>query len=122
MGLILTHKQEIYVIKANTLSNKLTEVRGILKQGIYEEIINQKLKKNLQDLSLEAFDIGKEKIDVEEARKLLSSYISQVTRRALNYVRDNYNDDNEAILNQIRTCNDIISTLHKNLDDDDEWM
>lgn len=91
----------------------------MLKQGIYEEIINQKLKRNIKDISLEAFDIGKEKIDVEEARKLLSAYISQVTRRALNYVRDNFSDDKEALLNQIRTCNDIISTLEKNLDYDE---
>ncbi|MDQ0219206.1 hypothetical protein ELQ35_11675 [Peribacillus cavernae] len=51
----------------------------MLKQGIYEEIINQKLKDELTSLYLNSYDIGKERLDVEEARKLLSSYISLVT-------------------------------------------
>lgn len=88
----------------------------MLKQGIYEEIINEKVKKNLQGMSDDVFEIGKETIDVEEARKVLSSYISEVTRRALRYVRDKVSDDKEALLSQIRTCNDIISTLNEKLD------
>ena len=77
----------------------------MLKQGIYEEIITQKLKKDLTSLNLDDYEIGKEPIDVEEARKLLSSYISSVTRRALKYTRDNNSNDQEALLGQIRTCN-----------------
>jgi hypothetical protein len=50
------------------------EKRGkMVQQGIYEEIINQKLKNELMDLD-STFNIGKEPIDVEEARKILSSY------------------------------------------------
>ena len=74
----------------------------MVQQGIYEEIINQKLKNELMDLD-GTFDIGKEPIDVEEARKILSSYISSVTRRALKFVRENENDDRTALSNQIRT-------------------
>ncbi|WP_202708322.1 DEAD/DEAH box helicase [Sporosalibacterium faouarense] len=91
----------------------------MLKEGIYEEIINNKLKNEIDDLELSHYNIEKEDIDVEEARKILSSYISSVTRRALRYVRGNNSDDKEALLNQIKTCNDIISTLSKHIDEEE---
>ena len=90
----------------------------MVQQGIYEEIINQKLKNELTNLD-STFDIGKEPIDVEEARKILSSYISSVTRRALKFVRENENDDRTALSNQIRMCNSIISILSKELDEEE---
>ena len=88
-----------------------------LHEGIYEEIINQKLKNELLDIQLDSYDIGKERLDVEEARKVLSSYISSVTRRALKYVRDSESNDQLALINQIQTCNEIIVTLSEKLDD-----
>ncbi|MBT2729816.1 DUF3427 domain-containing protein [Bacillus sp. ISL-75] len=91
----------------------------MLKQGIYEEIINQKLKDKLTGLDINTYHIGKERIDVEEARKLLSSYISLVTRKALKFVRDNESDDQQALINQIRTCNEIISILSERLDEEE---
>ena len=89
----------------------------MLKQGIYEEIINKKLKNEIKGLDIHTYDIGKERMDVEEARKLLSSYISLVTRKALKFVRDHETDDQQALINQIQTCNDIISTLSERLDE-----
>ncbi|MBL4951550.1 DUF3427 domain-containing protein [Neobacillus sp. YIM B02564] len=91
----------------------------MLKQGIYEEIINQRLKEDLTGLDVNTYNIEKERIDVEEARKLLSSYISQVTRKALKFVRENEADDEQALINQIRTCNEIISTLSVQLDEEE---
>ncbi|MBY0121466.1 DUF3427 domain-containing protein [Bacillus sp. S/N-304-OC-R1] len=91
----------------------------MLKQGIYEEIINHKLKDELARLDATTFEIGKEDIDVEEARKLLSSYISLVTRKALKFVRDQESDDKQALMNQIKTCNEIITTLSENLDENE---
>ena len=88
-----------------------------LNEGIYEEIINQKLKNELLGLELDSYEIGKERLDVEEARKVLSTYISSVTRRALKYVRDNESDDHLALINQIQTCNEVIATLSEQLDD-----
>jgi HKD family nuclease len=89
----------------------------MLKQGIYEEIINQKLKNELKDIEVNTYEIGKEKLDVEEARKQLSTYISHITRKALQFVRENEKDDAEALLEQIKTCNEIISLLSTKLDD-----
>jgi superfamily II DNA or RNA helicase len=91
---------------------------NMLKQGIYEEIINQKLKEQITELD-NTYDIGKEHLDVEEARKLLSSYISLVTRKALKFARDNETNDQQALINQIQTCNDIITTLSERLDDEE---
>ncbi|MDG5790139.1 DUF3427 domain-containing protein [Evansella sp. AB-P1] len=89
----------------------------MLPEGIYEEIITTKLKQDLIDL--DNYDIRTEKLDVEEARKLLASYISSVTRKALNYVRDDESDDVEALLRQIQTCNEIINLLSHRLNDDE---
>lgn len=91
----------------------------MLKQGIYEEIINKQLKNELALLDETSFEIEKANLDVEEARKFLASYISNVTRKALKYVRDNESDDREALLKQIAACNHIISTLGSELDDEE---
>jgi len=90
----------------------------MVKQGIYEEIINQKIKNELANLDV-SFEIGKEVLDVEEARKILSSYISAVARRALRFVRENEEDDKAALSNQIKTCNSIISMLSQELSEDE---
>ena len=86
----------------------------MLKQGIYEQIINQKLKNELGTFDT-TYEIGTEPIDVEEAQKMLSSYISQVTRRALKFVRENESDDKTALFKQIKTCNSIIAILSQEL-------
>ncbi|WP_170008519.1 DUF3427 domain-containing protein [Bacillus fonticola] len=87
----------------------------MLKQGIYEEIINQKLKRELANADID-LEIGKDPLDVEEARKVLSSYISLVTRKALQFVRDDERYKKDPLLHQIATCNDIISILSQRLD------
>ncbi|WP_066174439.1 DUF3427 domain-containing protein [Bacillus marinisedimentorum] len=89
----------------------------MLNSGIYEQIITQQLKEELINLSDSHFDIEKEPLDTEEARKVLSSYIQSVTRKALQYVRDSGTNDKEALLKQIKTCNDIILTLRDHLND-----
>ncbi|MGD6805198.1 DEAD/DEAH box helicase [Rossellomorea aquimaris] len=87
----------------------------MLKQGIYEEIITEKLQEELAGSDLN-FDIGKTPLDVEEARKVLSSYISSVTRNALKAVRDEERNNGQALLRQIETCNEIIDILSQRLD------
>ncbi|PMC35744.1 NgoFVII family restriction endonuclease [Bacillus sp. UMB0899] len=91
----------------------------MLKQGIYEEIINKKLKTELIELDNDTFELGKEKLDVEEARKVLSSYISTITRKALKYLRENQSEDSEALLQQIKVCNEIIDLLSIKLEDEE---
>lgn len=93
----------------------------MLREGIYEQIINHNIKNELENLNLENYEIGTEPLDTEEARKLLSTYISAITRKALNYVRDKADkkDDKQALLNQIKTCNEIIHLLSEQLDEEE---
>ena len=90
-----------------------------MKPGIYEEIINKKIKTDLDAIDIEQFGFNKAPLDVEEARKVLATYISQITRKALNFVRDQIHDDQEALLHQVQTCNEIISLLSERLDEDE---
>ncbi|MGG0719567.1 DUF3427 domain-containing protein [Robertmurraya massiliosenegalensis] len=91
----------------------------MLNEGIYEEIINKRIKKDLQNLNENTFVIGCEPLDVEEARKILSTYISLVTRKALKYVRENDSNDHMALLSQIKTCNSIIHLLSMELEEEE---
>ena len=86
-----------------------------MKQGLYEQIINNITMKQLEALDPALYNIGKETLDPEEARKLLSTYIAEITRRALKLVREQNSNDEEAVFAQIRTCNEIISTLKDSL-------
>lgn len=90
-----------------------------MKQGLYEQIMNNGTLKQLASLDPSAYDIGKEPLDAEEARKLLSNYIAMVIRRALKVVRENSDSEEEAVSAQVRACNEIIATLRNTLDQQD---
>ena len=61
--------------------------------------------------------IGKEKLDSEEAKNILTQYIANITKTALKYIRDDIKDSNEYLLKQIEICNDIIELLKEKLQD-----
>ncbi|MHA6482184.1 DUF3427 domain-containing protein [Paenibacillus sp. strain BS8-2] len=87
-----------------------------MKEGLYEQVINGLTAEQLLRLDASKYEIGKEKLDSEEARKVLSSYIGLVTRRALKLVREQAGtQDGASILAQVRTCNDIIAALRESL-------
>lgn len=91
----------------------------MVREGIYEQVINQQLKIALNELGESEYVIEVDTLDVEEARKILSTYISNITRKALTYVREQGRDDQEALLRQIKTCNKIIATLSEELNDEE---
>ncbi|MFD2670942.1 DUF3427 domain-containing protein [Marinicrinis sediminis] len=82
-----------------------------MKQGIYEQVINKLTAQQLLMLNEDEYQIGREPLNVEEARKLLSNYIATVTRRALKMVREQPGSDEALTLAQVQTCNDMIATL-----------
>ncbi|MBP1995825.1 DUF3427 domain-containing protein [Paenibacillus eucommiae] len=90
-----------------------------MKQGLYEQIMNNGTLKQLASLDLSSYDIGKEPLDPEEARKLLSNYIATVIRKALKAVRESSDSDDEAVIAQVRVCNEVIATLKNSLDQED---
>lgn len=48
---------------------------NLLKQGLYEQVINNEIQEQLNSLEYEKFIIYKSKIDNEEAKTILSQYI-----------------------------------------------
>ena len=47
----------------------------MLKNGIYEQIVNTRINKELQQLDREKYDIELEKLDGEDARRILTIHI-----------------------------------------------
>lgn len=86
-----------------------------MAQGIYEQVINEEIKEKLKALDVDKYLIEKESIDVEEAKTVLSNYISLVIKKSLRFIRENYKSDDkeEALLSQIKACNELIESLSK---------
>lgn len=85
----------------------------MLKNGIYEQIVNTRINKELQQFDREKYDIELEKLDGEDARRILTIYISYVINQALQYLRDSFpsSKENESLLAQIRLCNEIVQEI-----------
>ena len=90
-----------------------------MKEGIYEQVINNDILTQLAKIDKDNFLIGKENLDNEEAKVILSQYIERVIRQALNYIRDNEKEDDEKLLRQIELCNQLINILAKESADND---
>ena len=104
------------------LNNKLIFIileGAILKEGLYEQVINKEILQQLENIEQENFIIDKDKIDKEEAKAILSQYISQVIRKSLNYIRDKEKEDSEKLIKQIQACNDIINILSQVSNEED---
>ena len=100
-------------------NKEITMEGATLKEGLYEQIINKEIQQQLNNLEQEKFIIDKDKIDKEEAKAILSQYISQVIRKSLNYIRDKEKEDSEKLIKQIEACNDIINILSKVSNEED---
>lgn len=95
-----------------------------MQEGIYEQLINEKIRSQLLKLSPDMYLVETEKLDVEEAKTFLSAYISSVTRTALSFVREDSKGkeklkDVDVLIQQIQTCNEIIEILQRKLNDKD---
>ncbi|MDD2628390.1 MAG: DUF3427 domain-containing protein [Clostridia bacterium] len=87
-------------------------------QGIYEEIINNKLYKELVDID-DKYIIGKEKMDSADAKVFLTQYVSNIIKHTLRNIREDKMNESEYLLKQIEVCNDIIQILKKYLSDNE---
>ena len=72
-----------------------------MKQGLYEQVINQEILEQLNSLDQDKFIINRSGLDKEEAKAILSQYIAQVIRKSLNYIRDKEKEDGDKLLKQI---------------------
>ncbi len=89
----------------------------MINDGIYEQIINTKIQGELDQLDLQQYDIDLEKLDADDARKVLTIYVSYILQKGLHYVRDNYGttkeQETQALISQIRLCNEVIDEIQK---------
>lgn len=85
----------------------------MLKDGLYEQIINQEILEQLARLDKDHYQITLDKLNADDARKLLTIYLSQVIRSGLHYLRDSFKSgqDKEALLAQIRLANSIVDQV-----------
>ena len=58
----------------------------MLKDGLYEQVINESLQKDI-DESVDKFSEIKE-IDKAESSKILSQYVADIIEKGLNYISD----------------------------------
>lgn len=85
----------------------------MLKDGLYEQIINQEILDQLARLDKDHYQITLDKLNADDARKLLTIYLSQVIRSGLHYLRDSFKSgqDKEALLAQIRLANSVVDQV-----------
>lgn len=83
----------------------------MLKNGLYEQVINKSLKKEIENATNKIADI--EDIDKAEASKILSKYIAEITEKGLN------NIDSDEIENKVSLVNKIVSIIKKEISDID---
>ena len=58
-----------------------------LKQGIYEQVISNKIHEEITNRENE-INIQKEEIEKEEAKTILSKYLQEVTKKSLNLIKN----------------------------------
>lgn len=93
----------------------------MLHEGVYEQLINTRLNKEISSLDLEKYDIRLDKLDSNDARRVLTIYLSYVIQKGLRYIRDSFpaSKDAEALVAQIRLCNDIVKEVAKHTGEKD---
>lgn len=84
----------------------------MLQKGLYEQVINKALEKDLSETDRL---VKKEPIDAEEAAKVLSKYIAQVTEQQLLQLKDR----GGKLKDQIRLVNRLIRSLSKDEEGED---
>ena len=82
----------------------------MLEQGIYEQLINKLIVSRLEGLDRNEFFISETEIDVAEAAKVLSLYVSDIVRFALGMI-----SGDDSISKQIEIANKIILLIKDEL-------
>lgn len=81
-----------------------------MEKGIYEQLINKLISAKLNSLDKDRFYIKEQLLDKQEAATVLSNYVSEVIRLALNLI-----PNDEGIERQINLTNKIIQLLSNEL-------
>lgn len=79
----------------------------MIKEGIYEEIINKEIADALNHCKQEGYEYFASKISAPESSKILTDYITDIIKSQLNIVFDKQDDIN----NQVALINSILETI-----------
>jgi superfamily II DNA or RNA helicase/HKD family nuclease len=82
----------------------------MLKEGIYEQLINSFLQEKINQISVDKFYINQTSLGKEEAAKTLSNYLITLIQFALKEIKED-----GSVQKQIVFCNEIIAFLDKKL-------
>ena len=85
----------------------------MLKDGIYEQILNQEILDQLEKIDPKTRNYQLEQLNADDSRQLLTIYLSQVIRSGLHYLRDIFKsgEDKDALIAQIRLANSIVDQV-----------
>jgi superfamily II DNA or RNA helicase len=91
----------------------------MLKQGIYEQVINNEIHNELLKLDKEL--IQKEVLNPEEAPHIIAKYVSEIVKKGLESIKEKNNDN---LASQIIFANKMLETIkeHAGLDWFDQYM
>jgi len=85
-----------------------------MQQGLYEQLINKLVASKLNDLDRNTFYIKESEIDKNEASRVLSYYLVEIIRFAMNLI-----SGDESIEQQIKLANKIILLLRNELNNEE---
>ena len=85
-----------------------------MQQGLYEQLITKLVTNKLNEIDREKFYIKETLIDKAEAGNVLSKYLTEVIRLALNLVTGE-----DSLEKQISLTNKVIRQLSKELENED---
>src|SRR5688500_10941207 len=84
------------------------------QEGLYEQLINKLISSKLKDLDRDTFYVQENAIDKSEATRVLSQYLVDIIKFALNQV-----SGDDTIEKQIELSNKIILLLRTELKDEE---
>lgn len=85
-----------------------------LKKGLYEQVINKELSKEINK-NIADIDVYKEIIDHTDSSRILSTYLSYVLKKGLNYYKSSKDDT----LKQIDIANKLINIFSEYVEDEE---
>lgn len=86
---------------------RIEELLFMLSLGIYEQVINQIIKENLEQMNTALVRIETGPLDSAESSKILADYFGLMLRKVLDYI----DGEDETIDNRIALCNQLIEYI-----------
>jgi len=86
----------------------------MIQTGLYEQLINKLVSSKLNELDRSIFFIKESPIDKSEASRVLSQYLIEVIRLALNLITGD-----DSLEKQIELSNNIIKLLRDELNEEE---